>query len=273
MQLARKTTVQAAALALLIGATACDSPEPDESEGEQTPEAQEEVESEEEPGPEPEPEPDPELEPEPDPEPDPEPEPVEIVGWAQHGAAISLKLYNPNESLGLSRAGFEVTLLGADGAILGVLGREGFPGALCCTIYQMPPEAETGLALDYFDGDEVSDIEFRLTDGWEVWDELEPPDIAVSDTSVRDSGFGVSLTGRLSTQDDEPINVWVIGSVDTPDGVLMVTGIVECVSSGDSRPFEVEGFLAEDAGPYELLAVSAYATSVPGSDRTFEADC
>lgn len=154
-----------------------------------------------------------------------------------------------------------------------MLGREGFPGALCCTIYQLPPESEAGLALDYFEDDQVADIEFRLTDDWEAWDELDAPDVTISDTSFRDSDFGSSITGRLSTIADEPVNVWIVGSVDTPNGVLMITGTVDCVASGDSRPFDVESFLTEDVGPYEVATVFAYATSVPGSDRTFDAGC
>jgi hypothetical protein len=195
MQFVSRIALPVAAAALLLSATACDSPPPAESEGEAAPEAQEEVETEDEL----EPEPEPELEAEPAPETEPEskPGPVEIVGWAQHDTTISLQLRNPNESFGLSRAGFEVTLLDGDGAILGVRGSPGnyscstrppptasqgevadyhspdcasrrvswvrrspavvswrppsgrnrpggFPGPLCCTIYQFPPESDGG---------------------------------------------------------------------------------------------------------------------------------
>ena len=269
MQIVSKIVLPVAAVALLVGATACDSSPSDESAEQPSPEAQEEVE----PDPEPEPEPDPEPEPESESEPDPDPEPVEVADWAQHGTTISLQLYNPNERLGLARASFEVTLLDSDGAILGVVGQEGFPGAPCCTIYQLPPESDVGLALDYFEDDEVADVEFRLTDAWEVWDELDPPGITVSQTSLRDSESGLGITGRLEMTEDEPVNVWIVGSVDTSDGVHMVTGIVECLAGSDSRPFEVESFLTGDLGPYELGTVFAYATSVPGSDRMFDAEC
>lgn len=87
--------------------------------------------------------------------------------------------------------------------------------------------------------------------------------------SVAISEFsGPQLTGRVATPsaaDDGPFNVWVTGIVQSPFGMLVIAGGVDCVATADARAFAIDSFLGTDVqGPYTLETVVAYTTTVPG---------
>lgn len=221
----------------------------------------------------PEPTPSPTVEPSASPTPRPDPEDVEVLGIAQAGTELTVRLRNPNDDVGLVRAGFELAILDADGSILAVEGSAGLPGAQCCTIYQLPPGGEYALVVPVFEG-QAADVELTTTGDWEEWRDLDPAIATVSDQSVQaDPGFGGPVvTGRVEVDQDGPFNVWIAAYVETPAGTVASTGFAECVMSGTARAFEVTSF-GDVRGPYTLTQVVAYPTTVEGAGDSFTPDC
>lgn len=218
------------------------------------------------------PEPEPTASPSPEPTPDP-PQAVEVLGIAQAGTELTVRLRNPNEDVGLVRSGFELAILDDAGSILGVEGASGLPGASCCTIYQLPPGGEFALVLPIFDGTAAS-VELTVLGDWETWSELDPAIATVSNESVQvDRGFGGPVvTGRVAVDQPGPFNVWVGAYVETPAGIVVASGFAECVTDAGPRAFEVQSF-GDVRGPYTLVQVVAYPTTVAGAGDSFTPDC
>lgn len=206
----------------------------------------------------------------PSPTPTPEPEAAAPeVAFNHLGSTLMVRIDNPNEGIGLIRAGFELTLLADDGAIIEVVGSRGLPGAACCTIYQLPPGGSFGLSYPMNpNGPRVHSVELVVVDEWVDWDSVDVPAVELSNVSVQSDDFsGPRVTGRASvpTADSEgPFNVWIVGFVDSPSGFIVAANAVECVRTSDPRAFDVNSFVFDVQGPYELLDVVAYTTTVPG---------
>lgn len=215
----------------------------------------------------------PTVEPTMSPTPRPEPNEVEVTGIAQAGTELTVRLRNPNVDVGLVRSGFELAILGADGSILSVEGSTGLPGAQCCTIYQLPPGGEYALVVPVFE-DQAADVELTVTGEWHEWEELDPAIVTVSDQSAQaDQGFGGPVvTGRVEIDQEGPFNVWIAAYVETPAGIVASTGFAECVTGGAARAFEVRSF-GDVRGPYNLIQVVAYPTTVAGAGDSFTPDC
>ena len=207
------------------------------------------------------------------PAPTPEARAPEIAAFnvvaTDYSKTLMVRLHNPNEGVGLIRAGFELTALGGDGSIIDVYGTEGLPGASCCTIYRLPPGGDFGLALMMDPGaPDVSGLELAVTARWTDWAGVEAPDSELSNLSVVATDFsGPQLTGRVTTPQaatDGPFNVWITGFVDSPDGMIVLSGSVDCVATADARAFAIDSFLGGMQGPYTLESAVAYTTTVPG---------
>jgi hypothetical protein len=196
-----------------------------------------------------------------------------VLGIAQTGSELTVRLRNPNEDVGLVRSGFELAILDAAGSIIAVEGTSGLPGAPCCTIYQLPPGGEFALVVSVFEA-EVASVELTTLGDWEAWSELDPAIATVSDASVQaDAGFGGPVvTGRVAVDQPGPFNMWVGAYVETPAGVVVATGFAECVTDAGARAFEVQNF-GDVRGPYTLLQVIAYPTTVEGAGDSFTPQC
>ncbi|MCV0377536.1 hypothetical protein [Microbacterium sp.] len=180
-----------------------------------------------------------------------------------------VRIDNPNEGIGLIRAGFELTLLAEDGAIIEVVGSQGLPGAPCCTIYQLPPGGSFGLSFPMNpDGPRVHSVELVVIDEWVDWGSVDIPAVELSNVSVQSDDFsGPRVTGRATVPTAAsrgPFNVWVVGFADSPSGFIVAANAIECVRTPDPRAFDVNSFVFDAQGPYELLDVVAYTTTVPG---------
>jgi len=215
--------------------------------------------------------PTPTLEPTPEPSPDP-PADVEVLGIAQAGTELTVRLRNPNEDVGLVRSGFELAILDAAGSILSVEGTGGLPGASCCTIYQLPPGGEFALVVPV-DGQAAS-VELTVLGDWEIWSELDPAIATVTDQSVQaDQGFsGPVVTGRVAVDQPGPFNIWIGAYVETPAGIIVSSGFADCVTGDGPRAFEAQSF-SDVRGPYTLLQVVAYPSTVEGAGDSFTPDC
>lgn len=204
------------------------------------------------------------------PTPTPEPEAAAPeVAFNHLGSTLMVRIDNPNEGVGLIRAGFELTLLAEDGAIIEVVGSQGLPGAPCCTIYQLPPGGSFGLSYPMNpNGPRVHGVELVVTHEWVEWDSVDVPVVELSDVSVQSDEFsGPRVTGRVTvpTADSAgPFNAWVVGLVDSPSGLIVAADSVECVRTPQARAFDVNSFVFDVQGPYELIEAVAYTTTVPG---------
>lgn len=208
------------------------------------------------------------VSPSPSPTPEPEAQAPEMA-FNQLGSTLMVRIDNPNEGIGLIRAGFELTLLAEDGAIIEVVGAQGLPGAACCTIYQLPPGGSFGLSYPMNpNGPRVHSVELVVVDEWVDWDTVDVPAVELSNVSVQSDDFsGPRVTGRAavpSAAAKGPFNVWVVGFTDSPSGFIVAASAVECVRTPDPRAFDVNAFAFNAQGPYELIDVVAYTTTVPG---------
>lgn len=203
-----------------------------------------------------------------------------IEGVSNKG--LMVRVHNPNDGVGLIQAGFELTALAADGAIIDIHGlSEGFPGGACCTIYRLPPNGDFGFSIFMHPSAESpASLELAVT-GWERaghhgrppalwvdWSTVELPLSEVSDATVSVASFGggPQVTGRvtIAAAQEGPFNVWIVAFVDSPVGQLVVADVVECVSTADPRAFSIETFISGLQGPYTLESIVAYTTTVPG---------
>jgi hypothetical protein len=208
------------------------------------------------------------------PSPTPEARAPEIVAFnvlvSDFAKKLMIRIHNPNEGIGLIRTGFELTAVAADGAIIDVYGDEGLPGAPCCTIYRLPPGGDFGLAID-MDTSSVdpATLELAITGRWVDWSTVEPPQSEVSNATAVPTQFsGPQLTGRVTTPaavDEGPFNVWVVAFVDSPAGMIIISGGVDCVGTADARAFALDTYLGSQVqGPFTVDHVVAYTTTVPG---------
>jgi hypothetical protein len=216
------------------------------------------------------------------PTPSPSPTPItaarapEITSFTviegEFDTTLLVRLHNPNEGVGLIRAGFELTVLAADGAIIDVLGTDGLPGAACCTIYQLPPGGDYGLTLSLASTETPTNLELAVTDGWVDWSTVDPPVAEVTDVALALTEFGgPQVTGRVTAPaaaEDGPFNIWIGAFVDSPVGQLVIADtVVRCVNSADPQAFAIEAhwfFFTPIQGPFTLESVVAYTTTVPG---------
>jgi hypothetical protein len=221
----------------------------------------------------------------PTPEPSPTPSPTaearepEIAAFNVISGVISgsigpptlmVRIHNPNEGIGLIRAGFELTAVAADGAIIDVFGTEGLPGAPCCTIYRLPPGGDFGLSITMEPGaPAVASLELAVMAQWMDWSTVEPPESELTETVVAIHELaGPQLTGRVTTPsaaEDGPFNVWIGAFVQSPTGLIVIRGGVDCVATAEGRAFSLDTFLGDAVqGPLTLESAVAYTTTVPG---------
>lgn len=212
---------------------------------------------------------------EPTPTPTPEAEVVapDIVGFLQHGSSLSVRLHNPNEGHGLIRSPFELTILDESGGIIAVEGSSGLPGASCCTIYQLPPGGDYGLNVFMRpDTPAIGSLELTIPgDPWVEWSAVEPPMTTVEGATLQ-AQFSLTVTGRVSVDQPGPFNVRVFGFADTAAGQIVIADVVECVTAGTPRAFEVSAFNTEPIDA-TLAEVIAYTTTVPGHSDGFTPQC
>lgn len=197
------------------------------------------------------------------------PLPIEVARFSQIGSWLSVELTNPNDAVGLVRAEFEMALIDANGGVLQVFGRGGVPGSAVRTIYQMPPGASHAFTISMDPaGPAVETIEFRLLSDWLPWPS-NAPTVTVTDAALSRADFGYqSVTGRVSTADPGPFNVWVMAYADAGGQLLVLTGVVNCLRAADGAVgFEVTAF-AEVSAPPVLQRVDAVTTTVPGVGST-----
>jgi len=212
--------------------------------------------------------------PSPSPSPTPEARAPEIAEFnvirGDFGNTLMVRLHNPNDGVGLIRTGFELTAVADDGAIIDVYGTDGLPGASCCTIYRLPPGGDFGLWIQMDQGAaDPATIELAVTGRWVDWSTVEAPESVLSDLTVNQTEFaGPQLTGRVTTPGaaaDGPFNVWVVGFVDSPTGLIVIADSVDCVATGDARAFAIDSFIIGAVqGPYTLVNAVGYTTTVPG---------
>lgn len=146
---------------------------------------------------------------------------------------------------------------------------EGFPGAPCCTIYRLPLGGDYGLAIMMDPGaPDVGSLELAVLEPWTDWNTVEPPESEPSEVTVTVAEFsGPQLTGRVATPravDEGPFNIQVFPVVQSPSGMLVLAGLVECVATADARAFSIEPFIGQIQGPFTLESAAAYTTTVPG---------
>jgi hypothetical protein len=187
-------------------------------------------------------------------------------------AALFLEVKNPNTAWGIVRGTFELTVLDKSGSILAVVGNRGLPGAVCCTIYQLPPGGLYAFDLTY----ELSNVaaarsfEIRVTGGWVEWAPIagDVPVATVSNAKFSSSSFigserSLSVTGRVSVGTGGPYNVWVFALIQGSNGFLYLSGDVACLSAGSKAAFEAKTLAVPPKGA-TLKRVSAFTTTVPG---------
>jgi hypothetical protein len=216
----------------------------------------------------------PDFTPSPTPTPTPIPTPtvaaaidVEVVGFTLYGGVLGVRIHNPNESWGLVRARFQIAALAADGSILEVFGNGGVPGALCCTIYQLPPGGDFVFSEPTENESRISSIEFSLVDDWIPWAGLVVPAVSIADvTASAEFAFAIKVVGRVSAAEDAPtVNVWVGFELEQGGSLIYVSDTVDCVRPGETRVFEAAGFADDGLGDsFAVNTALAYSTIVPG---------
>ena len=203
------------------------------------------------------------------------PAPVEIVRFSQLGTRLTVEIRNPNDDFGLVRSAFELAVIGDDGGIIAVVGGQGLPGASCCTIYHLPPGGRYGLTEEFLPvGADVASVELTVLSRWEIWSELDPAEVTLSNVTLRDEGFAggeriFTLTGRVQVDQPGPFNTVVQGFVDAGDGFFVIEAIAECVGAGGARAFEGQTF-AEAGRDATLGEIAAFVTTVEGAGDTDE---
>ena len=186
------------------------------------------------------------------------------------GDTLMVRIDNPNESVGLIRAAFDLTLLAEDGAVIDTIASaRGVPGAACCTIYHLPPGGVYGLTYRMSpDARRIHAVELEVIDEWVAWSPIDAPAVELLDVSVNtDNLDGPRLTGWAavpSAATEGPFNVWVVGIIDSPTGLIVASGPIECVRTPEPRAFDIDPFAIQAQGPYQVLEASAYTTTVPG---------
>ncbi|KUI27212.1 hypothetical protein AU196_01360 [Mycobacterium sp. IS-1742] len=173
------------------------------------------------------------------------------------------------------RSPFELAMIDRTGAVIATEGQGGIPGAPVNTIYQLPPGGEYGLdILGVPEGQTVASVELTILGEWFEWATVNPPTVTVTDTTVLsdDGVFGPSVTGRLTLDQDGPLNVVVVAFVTTSTGTVVSDVIVDCVQTGQRRTFQTNS-IADARGPYTLDGVVAYATAVEGAGPNFDPRC
>jgi hypothetical protein len=200
----------------------------------------------------------------------------EIAEFSQVGESLNARIHNPNKDVGLIRASFELTLLAADGSIISVLGSQGLNGSPFSTIYRLPPGGDFGISQPMDpNGPNVSKLELVVTDDWVDWESVKPPEAVLSNVSLITQDFvGPRLTGRVAVADaaQGPFNVWVQAFVTHPAGLIVVTGLVDCVKTAAPRAFDLTSF-ANVTGPFKLTNTLAYTTTVPGVTEPAPNNC
>lgn len=195
------------------------------------------------------------------------PEPVGVVRFHQIDETVIVEIANPNAEFGLVRAGFEMAVIGDDGSILAVAGQDGLLGAVCCTIYHLPPGGRFVLTAEFLpERSTVAAVELTVLGTWEEWSELDPAIVTVTDPRLRvEFGSGV-LTGRVGVDQAGPFNPFIVAMVEgRGDAFSAVVGSpVDCIGAGQTRAFELEGFIDVPSDP-ELGEVYAYPTTVVGA--------
>jgi serine/threonine protein kinase len=200
---------------------------------------------------------------------------VEIVSFTQIDSNLNVRIRNPNNDVGLVRSPFELALIDDAGAVIATEGQSGFPGASCCTIYQLPPGGEFGLRFIALPpGKKVASLELTILGEWLQWDSVDSASVALTDVAMgTDSGFsGPSVTGRFTLDRHGPLNIVLVAFIKTSAGTVLSTKIVDCAQTGQRRAFETESF-DNVRGPYELESIVAYPTSVKGAGPQYVPSC
>lgn len=215
--------------------------------------------------------------------PSPSPEPtlppaVDVVvnRFARRGTTdLQVEIANPNESWGLVRSRFEVTLLDKSGSVLAVEGTQGVPGASCCTIYQLGPGQP--YAIDVWasvKSKKVAAVEVRTIDEWYPWGEVaeEAALVGITKPKVKVRALWGSrqlhVTGRLEVDQAGPFNVQVLALVvGSKPSWLWLTDVVDCVRGGRSYAFDLEAHTKAPVKP-KLKQVYGIVTTIPGYGDT-----
>ncbi|KXO91208.1 hypothetical protein AXK61_06515 [Tsukamurella pseudospumae] len=197
-----------------------------------------------------------------------------MIGFTQVGTDVSVRIHNPNPSVGLVRSGYELTLLDSSGSVIATQGQGGVAGTVLNTVYQLPPNADYGITADAPAGKKVDSVELTILGKWHDWGSINAPGVSVTSPSIKDptSTYGPTVVGRLSLQGGSPANVMVQSFVSTPAGSVVSSVVVDCVRNGEPRSFEAMSF-AKTAGPFTVEKTVAYPTSVDGVEPSYPARC
>jgi hypothetical protein len=184
------------------------------------------------------------------------PQPVQIARWWQEGTLLSVELTNPNTDVGLSRAGFQIATIAADGSIIETLGSEGLPGALCCTIYHLPPRGTYGLQL-LAAKEKITKLELTLKAGgfqsgaaeWLEWATVKPATATAGNLRLRWEDYGAggpraapTVTGRVTLSGQPgPSNVAITAWLEQAGArrFVILTGTADCVLADQPKAFSL----------------------------------
>ena len=187
------------------------------------------------------------------------------TSFSQIGDSLSVVLRNPNTDVGLIRSTFELAVIDDAGSVIGIEGQGGLVGTRASTIYQLPPGGTFGLSdISVPAGKTVGSLELTVTGRWFQWDTVHSATAVVSEQRLSADSTRPNVTGRVTLDGDNPLNVIVMSFVRLPAGTVVGYTVVDCVQPGQSRAFEATSF-TDAAGPYELENIVAYPTAVIGA--------
>jgi len=192
-----------------------------------------------------------------------------VTRFGRSGDTLAVEISNPNTEFGLVREAFEIAAVAADGSIIKVLGKDGLLGAVCCTIYHLPPG---GLYAFSFAlppaAPQVAKVELTIPrPTWVKWADVKPAKATVSNATASGDTFSTIVTGRVAIDQPQALNVVVIAEMEDPAGALVfvVAGAVDCVTSDPPRAFEIRTSFAKAPAGAAIKRTFAYPTAVAGA--------
>lgn len=168
---------------------------------------------------------------------------MQISRWNQVGSGLELELRNPNADVGLVRSGFTLTAFTRHHKVLQVFGQDGVPGALCCTIYMLPPRSKYAMSFLLNSKAHVATIRLDPSGDWIDWSSLHVQGARAKGVTVRMDNIGdPHMTGLVSLSGPKPLNAVVIGEANYEGDLVVFSDLFDCVRPGEPKPFDINEF-------------------------------
>jgi hypothetical protein len=194
---------------------------------------------------------------------------LEITKWAVHASELDLDVYNPNAAYGLVRSGFDLAVIGKGGDVLNDFGSDGMPGAMCCTIYLLPPKSHYGMGFELDHPGTVKRLELTPSGDWVKWSDITTQQAKVTHPHVSvDIINSPSATGFVQTTGDEVLNVVVAVEAKLDGKLTVLTDVVSCVRPHTKKPFEITANGSAQGSSISIMRVVAYPTTAHGAGDT-----